>query len=75
MAGSNGDTTSVYEQKFGGFIEAVEKAEASAAIGKIILTIDHPEVIGDDYQELVESLNRLGDAGVNLAIVPRKDRP
>ena len=74
MAGSNGDTTSVYEQKFAGFIEAVEEAEASAAIGQIVLTIDYPEMIGDDYEELVESLNRLADAGLNLAIVPRKDR-
>ena len=75
MAGGNGDTTSPYEQRFAGFIEAVEDAGASPAIGKIVLTINHPEMLGDDYEELVESLNRLGDAGLNLAIVSREDRP
>ena len=74
MNGSNGDSASPYEQKFAGFIEAVEEAEASPAIGKIVLTIDHPEMLGDDYDEIVESLSRLGDARLNLAIVPRKGR-
>ncbi len=72
MAGSNGDTTSVYEQKFAGFISVCEKADPS---GKDVLIIDHPEALGDTYGELVESLNRLGDAGLNLSIVSRKDRP
>ena len=64
-----------YTRKFAGFIEVVEEAEASPAIGKIVLTIDDPQMLGDDYGELVESLNRLGDAGLNLSIVSRKDRP
>ncbi len=72
MTGGNGDTTSVYEQKFSEFLKVCEKSDPS---GKDVLIIDHPEVIGDDYDEIVESLNRLGDAGLNLAIVSRKDRP
>ena len=72
MTGDNGDTTSVYEQKFAKFISTCEKADPS---GQDVLIIDHPEVIGDDYGEIVESLNRLGDAGLSLAIVSRKDRP
>ena len=72
MTGGNGDTTSVYEQKFAEFIKVCGKANPS---GKDVLIIDHPEVIGDTYGELVESLNRLGDAGLNLSIVSRKDRP
>ena len=71
MAGRNGDTTSVYEQKFGGFISMCEKATPSGDV----LIIDHPEVLGDTYGELVESLNRLGDAGLSLSIVSRQDRP
>ncbi len=71
MTGGNGDTTSVYEQKFAGFIKVCEKADPSGDV----LIIDHPEVLGDTYGELVESLNRLSDAGLNLAIVSRKDRP
>ena len=72
MTGGNGDTTSVYEQKFSEFLKVCQKANPS---GKDVLIVDHPEALGDDYGELVESLNRLGNAGLNLAIVPRKDRP
>ncbi len=73
MAGSNGESTSLYEpyeQKFAGFISVCEKANPS---GKDVLIINHPEVIGDDYDEIVESLNRISDAGLNLAIVSRKE--
>ena len=72
MTGGNGDTTSVYEQKFVGLISVCEKANPS---DNDVLIICNPEALGDDYEELVESLNRLGDAGLNLAIVSRKDRP
>jgi hypothetical protein len=34
----------------------------------------HPEVLGDTYEELVESLNRIADAGLKLAIPPRVER-
>ena len=71
MAGGNGDTTSVYERKFAGFISVCKKANPSGDV----LIIDHPEVLGDTYGEIVESLNRLGDAGLNLSIVSRQDRP
>jgi len=36
--------------------------------------IDHPEVLGDTYAEIVESLNRLADASLSLSIVPRSER-
>ena len=72
MAGSNGDSISVYEQKFAGFISVCEKANPSE---NDVLIICNPEALGDDYEELVESLNRLGDAGFNLAIISRKDHP
>ena len=39
-----------------------------------VVMIHHPEVIGDTYDELVESLNRLADAGKKLMIVPREER-
>ena len=71
MTGSNGDSTSPYEQKFAGCIEAC--AEANSAETDVLL-IAHPEALGDTYEEIVESLNRLADAGLNLAIVPRKER-
>jgi hypothetical protein len=71
MTGSNGDSTSLYEQKFAGFIDACEEANSS---GTDLLLIAHPEALGDNYEEIVESLNRLADAGLNLTIVPRKER-
>jgi predicted oxidoreductase len=56
-----------YEQKFAGFIKSLEeKAD--------VLLVHHPEVLGDTYEELVESLNRLADAGKMLSILPRKER-
>ena len=72
MTDSNGDATAVYKKKFAGFISICEKADPS---GQDVLIIDHPEVIGDDYDEIVESLNRISDANFCLAIVSRKDRP
>ena len=39
-----------------------------------VCVIHHPQVLGDDYEELVENLNRLADSGKSLEIVPRKER-
>jgi hypothetical protein len=66
MAHSNGAPNN-YEQKFRGFIEICAKPEE-------IVVIHHPQVLGDTYDEIVESLNRLADAEKKLVIVPRKDR-
>ena len=59
MTESNGDTTAVYEKKFAGFISVCEKANPSE---NDVLIIDNPKALGDDYDEIVESLNRLDDA-------------
>lgn len=56
------------ESKFKIFNELLEPSEAE------IVVIHHPEVLGDNYEELVENLNRMADAKMNLSIVPRKDR-
>jgi hypothetical protein len=39
-----------------------------------MLLIGHPEMLGDDYEEIIESLNRLADAHLALVIVPRAGR-
>ncbi|MBI3865454.1 MAG: hypothetical protein HY290_26560 [Planctomycetia bacterium] len=39
-----------------------------------VVVIHHPEVIGDTFAEIVESLNRLADAKKSLTIVPRSER-
>ncbi len=57
-----------YERKFSDFIKLLQKTEEE------VVMIHHPEVIGDNYEEIVESLNRIADAKKQLLIVPRKER-
>jgi len=54
---------SPYEQKFADFIRLL------ATSPEEVVLISHPQVIGDNYDEIVESLNRIADAGKTLAIV------
>lgn len=39
-----------------------------------MVLIGHPEMLGDDYEEVIESLNRLADAHLALVIAPRAGR-
>lgn len=39
-----------------------------------VVIIHHPEVLGDNYTELVENLNRIADSEKTLAIIPRSQR-
>ena len=39
------------------------------------VVIPYPWVIGDSYDEVMESLSRLADAGLSLHIAARKDWP
>jgi hypothetical protein len=57
-----------YENKFAEFIALLAETRED------MVMIHHPEVIGDTYEELVESLNRLADAGKKLMVVPRGER-
>lgn len=57
-----------YERKFADFIKMLAET-----IDETIV-VHHPEVLGDNYEELVESLNRMADAGKKLIVVPRKTR-
>ncbi len=60
-----------YEDKFPRFIDLLEKGRRD---GAEFLIIYKPEVLGDTYDELVESLNRLADAKLSLWILSRKER-
>jgi predicted GTPase len=69
MAGTNrnhGPTS--YEAKFADFIRMLAETKEE------MIVIHHPEVLGDTFDEIVESLNRLADAEKHLAIVPRDER-
>ena len=67
MPASNGKR-SPYEEKFADFIIMLRDSREE------VVMIHHPEVLGDDYAEVVESLNRLADAGKRLMIVPTNER-
>jgi len=71
MAKGNGDSSGLagYEQRFAQFLELCGKTRK----GDVVI-IAMPSVLGDNYEEIIESLNRLADAEVHLAIVPRKKR-
>ena len=69
MVGTNGNHgASPYEHKFADFIKMLKETNED------VVMVHHPEVLGDDYDEMVESLNRLADAKKQLVIVPRNDR-
>ena len=57
-----------YERKFSDFIKLLQETEEE------VVMIHHPEVIGDTYDEIIESLNRIADAKKHLLIVPKKER-
>jgi len=60
-----------YEQKFAGLIRLCESA-GTEGIRNIVVT--WPWVIGDNYEELMESLSRIADAGLVLHIVKGADK-
>ena len=57
-----------YEQKFADFIKLCEEAKANG-IQQVVIA--QPWAIGDTYDEVVESLSRLADAGLTLHIAGR----
>jgi hypothetical protein len=64
-------TKQTYEAKFANFIEMCAQAKVESID---MVMIYHPEVLGDNYSEIVESLNRLSTAGLKLLIVPPDGR-
>lgn len=59
------------EEKFSGFSQMLQEAKAQKWDGVLM---HNPELLGDDYDEVVENLNRLADAGLALRILPRQKR-
>jgi len=60
-----------YEEKFHAFVQMCSDAKAQGAEAVLIY---QPEILGDTYVEMVESLNRLSDAGLMLRILPQHER-
>lgn len=61
-----------YEKKFADFIKLCAETKAKG-ISEVI--VGYPWVLGDNYEEMVESLSRLADAGLSLHIVGRENWP
>ena len=59
-----------YESKFAGFIRSCEEAKST---GADCVLINHPLVLGDNYEEMIESLSRLASANVALRIAHGDD--
>jgi hypothetical protein len=59
------------EKKFANFNGMLRDSKAKDID---VVLIHHPNVLGDNYEELVENLNRLADAELCLSIAPRKAR-
>jgi len=68
MDRSNNNPPEGYVKKFSDFIEMCENARQDN-IPQVI--IHHPSVLGDTYEEVIESLSRLADAGLSLRITSR----
>ncbi len=68
MNQSNNKPLEGYEKKFSDFIEMCEKARQDN-IPQVI--VHHPNVLGDTYEEVIESLSRLADARLTLCITSR----
>jgi hypothetical protein len=59
-----------YEEKFAGLIRLCNKAK-SEGVDRIIIA--WPDILGDTYDEVIESLSRIADAGMMVCIAGRKD--
>ena len=58
-----------YEQKLKRFIEMCQQAKRDD-----VVTVATPRALGDSYDEIIESLNRLADSEAMLLIIPRSQR-
>ena len=56
-----------HESKFQNLIQLCAEEKSSGATAVLI---HHPRVLGDNYEELVENLNRIADAELQILILP-----
>ena len=62
---------STYEKKFSSFLRRIREAKKN---GVTLFVIAQPEELGETYEQVIESLNRLAEADLNLAILPQEAR-
>jgi UDP-N-acetylglucosamine 2-epimerase len=56
------------EQKFKDLYRALDNNNADYVM------VHHPEVLGDDYEEIIYNLNKIAESGKSLNIVPPSER-
>ncbi len=61
-----------YEDRFSGLLAAIAQAEADG-VGELIVA--SPQALGDNHEELVESLNRIAVAGLALRFAEERGGP
>lgn len=64
----NDDALAGYERKFADFIRLCGETKAQG-ISNIV--VGYPLALGDNYEEVMESLSRLADASLTLSIAAR----
>jgi thiamine monophosphate synthase len=53
------------------FVQRLREAQAN---GVTLIVIREPQELGETYEEVVESLNRLAELDLNLAVLPEEAR-
>jgi hypothetical protein len=65
------DHEASYEKKRAGLLQLCADAKRDQVDA---IVIHSPQMLGDNYDELVNSLNRIADAGLKLVVVPPAKR-
>lgn len=60
-----------YEKKYQALLRRIQEAKKN---GITLFVVSEPQELGDTYDDMIESLNRIADADLNLAILPRDAR-
>jgi hypothetical protein len=57
-----------------GMLVIAESVKPAAPIEQATVLVGCPEMLGENYEEIIETLNRLADANLALVITPRASR-
>ena len=60
-----------YQKKYAALLERIQEAKKNSIT---LFVIQEPQELGETYEDMVESLNQIADADLNLAILPRDAR-
>lgn len=60
-----------YDRKYEALLQRIQEAKKN---GITLFVVSEPQELGETYGDVMESLNRLADADLNLAILPRNAR-